>query len=364
MRDRALQRLCALTAEISDIVVSLSRPQEPGTGMASEAAKKEQRGVLQPLAAAMYAGSNEKSRGYMSAAVGGVVITLAMRQMDCGASAFSAFTCSLSLFCALVCFLHALLFGGLDVLEFLAEVVTTDMDIDDRVVQILKGELSKSILLEGAVAFYLTVTLDNLESYLIVQRLQVAVMVALSYKAVTIINALAALGLDVLGSTFNNNFILLMVHCPKLPVEPPMMPSSPITLCKDSQNGCPCPLLPPSSTQVRTITASVAILLVFENAGLKLTPVITSLGMGGILVAVSSQSLLQDVLASLTLVMDKPFEMGDFITAGGRLSGTVENIGLKTTQIRDPHGSLCIVPNRDLCNTAIDNFSHMTFRYE
>ena len=337
--------------------------------MASEANKEEQEGALPPLAAALYAGIFENGKGYMSAAVGGVIISLGMRQMDCGASAFSAFTCSVSLFCALVCFLHALLLGGLDVLEFLAEVVTKDMDVDDRVVRILKGEVSKSILLEVSVAFYLTVTLDNLEGYVIVQRLQFAVMVALSYKAVTIINALAALGLDVLGSTFNNNFILLMVmQCPK-PRAPSRMLQSPswlssITSAKTHRTTVVAAPVDPSplSTQVRTITTSIAILLVFENAGLKLTSVITSLGMGGILVAVSSQSLLQDILASLTLVMDKPFEKGDFITAGGRLSGTVESIGLKTTRIRDPHGSLCVLPNRDLCNTSIDNFSHMSFR--
>jgi hypothetical protein len=108
---------------------------------------------------------------------------------------------------------------------------------------------------------------------------------------------------------------------------------------------------------------SLAVLVVFENAGLKLTSVITSLGMGGILVAVSSQALLQDIIASLTLIMDKPFEKGDYITAGGRVSGTVENIGLKTTRIRDSDGSLLVLPNRDLCNTAIDNHSRMAFRY-
>ena len=178
--------------------------------MASAAGERQQHSLSQSLVA------GDKAPWYVSAAAGGLVISLAMRQMDCGASAFSAFTCSLSLFCALACLLHALVHGGLDVLGLLARAVTIADDIDDRVVELLKRELSRSILIEGSLAFFLTVALDNLESNVIVQRLQVVVMVALSYKAVVITNALAALGLDSLGSAFNNNFILLMVRRPKV----------------------------------------------------------------------------------------------------------------------------------------------------
>ena len=67
-----------------------------------------------------------------------------------------------------------------------------------------------------------------------------------------------------------------------------------------------------------------------QNLGIDVTALIAGLGVGGIAVALATQTLLGDLLGSVVIALDKPFEAGDLIIVGD-LSGTVENIGLKTT---------------------------------
>ena len=102
----------------------------------------------------------------------------------------------------------------------------------------------------------------------------------------------------------------------------------------------------------------VVLLLILENVGVQVTTLIAGLGIGGVAVALAAQSFLGDLFASLSIVIDKPFVLGDSITVG-ELSGTVENIGMKTTRIRSVTGEQVIVPNSDLLKSRIRNFKRM-----
>src|SRR5262245_66657544 len=72
---------------------------------------------------------------------------------------------------------------------------------------------------------------------------------------------------------------------------------------------------------------------------IKITALVTGLGIGGIAVALAAQNILGDLLAALAIVFDKPFDVGDTI-AIDTLTGTVEHIGLKTTRIRSINGEI------------------------
>src|SRR5262245_54290986 len=72
---------------------------------------------------------------------------------------------------------------------------------------------------------------------------------------------------------------------------------------------------------------------------IKITALVTGLGIGGIAVALAVQNILGDLLAALAIVFDKPFDVGDTI-AIDTLTGTVEHIGLKTTRIRSINGEI------------------------
>lgn len=108
-------------------------------------------------------------------------------------------------------------------------------------------------------------------------------------------------------------------------------------------------------------TWSVALLLVLDNLGVDVTALIAGLGVGGIAVALAAQNVLGDLFASLSIVMDKPFVLGDFIIVGD-LMGTVENIGMKTTRLRSISGEQLVFPNSDLLGSRIRNFKRMQER--
>ena len=108
----------------------------------------------------------------------------------------------------------------------------------------------------------------------------------------------------------------------------------------------------------RLLLWTVLLLVALQNLGLQITALITGLGIGGIAVALAVQNILGDLLASLSIVLDKPFVVGDFIVIDDQ-AGTVEHIGLKTTRIRSLGGEQIIVSNADLLSTRVRNFKRM-----
>jgi small-conductance mechanosensitive channel len=112
---------------------------------------------------------------------------------------------------------------------------------------------------------------------------------------------------------------------------------------------------------VRVAVWSLALLLLFENLGFDVTALVAGLGIGGIAIALAAQSVLGDLFSSLAIVLDRPFEVGDFIVFGDQ-NGTVEKIGIKTTRIRSLSGEQIACSNTDLMNSRIHNFKRMAER--
>ena len=103
------------------------------------------------------------------------------------------------------------------------------------------------------------------------------------------------------------------------------------------------------------------LLWLLSNLGVNITALVAGLGVGGIAMALAVQSILGDVLNSISIVLDKPFEVGDFIIVGEYL-GTVEHIGIKTTRVRSLQGEQIVFSNTDLINSRIQNFKRMEER--
>jgi small-conductance mechanosensitive channel len=106
---------------------------------------------------------------------------------------------------------------------------------------------------------------------------------------------------------------------------------------------------------------SVILLVALDNVGVDVTALVAGLGVGGVAVALAVQNILGDLFASLSIVIDKPFVIGDLIVVGD-LSGTVEHIGLKTTRVRALSGEQLVFANGDLLQSRIRNFQRMTER--
>ncbi|WP_186342977.1 mechanosensitive ion channel domain-containing protein [Allochromatium palmeri] len=92
-----------------------------------------------------------------------------------------------------------------------------------------------------------------------------------------------------------------------------------------------------------------------------ITGLIGALGVGGIAIAFAVQNILADVFSSMAIILDKPFRVGDFIVTGDTL-GVIEQIGVKTTQIRSLSGEQVIMSNTELLNSRIHNFKRMRER--
>jgi small-conductance mechanosensitive channel len=106
---------------------------------------------------------------------------------------------------------------------------------------------------------------------------------------------------------------------------------------------------------------SSAFLLALANVGVDVSALVTGLGIGGVAVALAVQSILGDLFASLSIAIDQPFEAGDMIQVDA-MTGRVEKVGLKTTQVRSVSGEQLIFPNSNLLQSRIRNFRRMVER--
>jgi len=102
-------------------------------------------------------------------------------------------------------------------------------------------------------------------------------------------------------------------------------------------------------------------LLALDNLGVNITALVAGLGIGGIAIALAVQTILSDLLASLSITLDKPFRLGDTIRLDD-FSGTVEHIGIKSTRIRSVSGEQIILSNADLLKSRLRNFGRMEER--
>ena len=123
-----------------------------------------------------------------------------------------------------------------------------------------------------------------------------------------------------------------------------------------------------SLTMIRTLGLlgkvalwTVMVLLALHNVGVNVTALVAGLGIGGIAVALALQNILADVFSSIAIILDKPYQVGDFIAVGDSM-GTVERIGLKTTRIRSLSGEQLVFSNSELLKSRIRNFRRMAER--
>lgn len=106
---------------------------------------------------------------------------------------------------------------------------------------------------------------------------------------------------------------------------------------------------------------AMLLLLALDNLGVNVTALVAGLGVGGIAVALAVQNILGDLFASLSIVVDKPFVLGDFVIVD-TFMGNIEHIGLKTTRIRSLGGEQLVFANSDLLKSRLRNYQRMQER--
>ncbi len=111
----------------------------------------------------------------------------------------------------------------------------------------------------------------------------------------------------------------------------------------------------------RWIIWVMAVIFILDNLGVNISTFVAGIGIGGIAVAMASQAILGDAFSALSIFLDRPFEIGDFIIIDDHL-GTVEHIGIKTTRIRSLSGEQLVFSNSDLTKSRIKNYKRMDTR--
>ncbi|MDY7013831.1 MAG: mechanosensitive ion channel, partial [Cyanobacteriota bacterium] len=107
--------------------------------------------------------------------------------------------------------------------------------------------------------------------------------------------------------------------------------------------------------------ASIVLIIIFcfaEAHRVNLIGLVASLGVGGVAIAFASQKIIEQILWSVVLYVDRPFTVGDYIHLPDRTLGKVETIGWRSTKVRlSGKNTLVIVPNSNLAQVNIENLS-------
>lgn len=112
---------------------------------------------------------------------------------------------------------------------------------------------------------------------------------------------------------------------------------------------------------VNVVIWALVVMLTLENLGVDITALVAGLGIGGIAVALAVQNVLGDLFASLSITLDRPFVVGDFLIVGDFM-GSVEYIGIKSTRLRSLSGEQIIMANSDLLSSRVRNYGRMSER--
>ena len=112
---------------------------------------------------------------------------------------------------------------------------------------------------------------------------------------------------------------------------------------------------------VKTIIFITSLLFLIKALDFNLVNVLAGLSIGGFAIALGAQDTIKNFFGSLMIFADKQFSVGDWISSD-KVSGTVEEVGLRTTKIRTFHNSVVVVPNSQLADNSIDNMGRREYR--
>lgn len=107
----------------------------------------------------------------------------------------------------------------------------------------------------------------------------------------------------------------------------------------------------------------VTIVLIFRKLGVELSTILTGLSIGGLAIALAAQDVIKNLIGSINILIDRPFQIGDFIEAENKqIVGMVEEVGLRSTRIRTPKETTITTPNGKLAEMTVNNLGLKVYR--
>lgn len=132
-------------------------------------------------------------------------------------------------------------------------------------------------------------------------------------------------------------------------------------LAEKTQSTLDDQLVPLVRKTLKAFVVVIGSLFVLDNLNIDILPLVTGLSIGGIAFALAAQDTIKNFFGSLMIFIDKPFQIGDWITAGD-IDGTVEEVGFRSSRIRTFRNSLMYVPNSKLADSTVDNHGLRRYR--
>ena len=132
-------------------------------------------------------------------------------------------------------------------------------------------------------------------------------------------------------------------------------------LATEQEEGVNLQLLPLLKATLKVLVVIVGGLLIIRSLGGDISTLLAGVSIGGVGIALASQDTLKNLFGSLMIFIDRPFSVGDAIVAG-KIEGTVEEIGMRSTRIRTTRESIISVPNAKLADEFIDNYGLRNYR--
>jgi MscS family membrane protein len=133
-------------------------------------------------------------------------------------------------------------------------------------------------------------------------------------------------------------------------------------LAEKTENTLDDQLVPLVRKSLKFFVILVGFLVILrEGLQIDIWPILTGISIGGLALALAAQDTLKNFFGSLMIFIDKPFQIGQFITSG-EIEGTVEEVGFRSTRVRTIRNSVMYVPNAKLADSVIDNLGLRQFR--
>lgn len=120
-------------------------------------------------------------------------------------------------------------------------------------------------------------------------------------------------------------------------------------------------LVPLIRKSLKVFIVAFGLVFIADNLNVDITSLLAGLGLGGLAFALAAQDLVKNLFGSLTVLMDRPFQVGDWVVIGGQ-EGMVEEVGFRSTRIRTFYSSLITMPNAMLISTPVDNYGARKYR--
>ena len=112
---------------------------------------------------------------------------------------------------------------------------------------------------------------------------------------------------------------------------------------------------------IKTLVVVVGVIAILRGFRFDIWPLLTGLSIGGLAFALAAQDTLKNLFGSLMIFIDRPFQIGDWVTAGD-IDGTVEEVGFRSTRVRTFRDSVMYVPNSIISNSMVDNHGKRQYR--